>query len=183
MSTPPNPIGFVSPTPALDVATEVVMVVEAAGLGASKVVPNPPPRDKVCVVFKPVPKTGTAVTAAVGALAPGSANPVDVVVVVAGVVEVPPLKLNAGAAVPIAGAAKGAIVDNGFANAPNAGTAAVGSAVTAAVGVAPNENPVAGGAAAAEVPVDGAAVMEEANENDGALVVGAPIPKPDIMKV
>lgn len=64
-------------------------------------------------------------------------------------------------------------------SAPKAGAAVVGSAVTDAVGVAPNANPDAAAAGAA----DGAAVVAEpgvANENAGALVVGVPKLKPDI---
>lgn len=109
MSTPPKPIGFPNPTE-LVVATVVVTVVAVAALGAPNAAPKPPPSDKVGAAdvlavaavapkVNPVPKAGAAF-----AVAPGRANPVDVVVVVAGVVEVPPLKLNAGAAATVAAA-------------------------------------------------------------------------------
>lgn len=190
MSTPPRPTGLPNP-PVLVVATVVVTVVAVAALGAPNAAPNPPPKESVgaaevlavaAVAPKdnPVPKAG----AVAAAEAPGRANPVEVVVVVAGVVEVPPPKLKAGAAAATAVAAKGVTEVAGLvANAPNAGAAVVGSAVIDAVGVAPNANPVTAGAAEAAV---GTAVVEAAgvaNENAGALVVGVPKLKPDMANV
>lgn len=196
MSTPPNPMGFPSPTE-LVVATVAVAVVVVAALGAPKLPPKPLPSVKVGAAdvlvvgaedapkVNPVPRVG-ANGAAAGAVAPGSAKPVDVVIDVAGVVVVPPPKLNAGVA-DVMGAAKVVAVAAGFASDPNAGAVAAWL-VTAVdiVGRLPKANPVVVAAeeATAVKVVAAVAVVAEAGvpkANAGALVVGVPKLKPDIV--
>lgn len=181
MSTPPNPMGLPSPTE-LVVATVAVAVVAVAALGAPNPPPKPPPSVNVGAAdvlavgaadapkVKPAPGVGAATCAA----APGSAKPVDVVVDVAGVVDVPPPKLKAGVAAAM-GVAKVVAVAAGFVD---------------IIGTLPNANPVVGAAAAAAIVVragaaaGATAVVAEAGvpkANAGALVVGVPKLKPDMV--